>query len=114
MSREQAAEAAAAAANVKQQAAAVAAAAATAAQQEVQQPGGQSPATCRIWQLREARQLYQHPLFHTARTRQRREHDGRGSAHRINVTDVDHDQPLTQGGMCGSLLRRPTPRAATS
>mmetsp|Transcript_49336 Transcript_49336/g.106196 ORF Transcript_49336/g.106196 Transcript_49336/m.106196 type:complete len:296 (-) Transcript_49336:141-1028(-) len=64
----------------------------------------------RIWELRKRRQLYQHSLFQTARSWQRRETDRFGTVNRLNQADYDDDEPVSRGSMCGSVLRslRPT------
>eukprot|EP00413_Alexandrium_margalefii_P042496 CAMPEP_0204601108 /NCGR_PEP_ID=MMETSP0661-20131031/55830_1 /ASSEMBLY_ACC=CAM_ASM_000606 /TAXON_ID=109239 /ORGANISM="Alexandrium margalefi, Strain AMGDE01CS-322" /LENGTH=361 /DNA_ID=CAMNT_0051611951 /DNA_START=333 /DNA_END=1418 /DNA_ORIENTATION=+ len=55
----------------------------------------------KIWELRNARRLYTHPLFLTARSWNRTEHDGTGRVHRINVSDLDDEQPFSvEGGAC--------------
>ena len=68
---------------------------------------------CHTPSQRDAR-LHQHPLFQAERAWQRRVRDGRGIVHRINVAESHDDQPLTQGGMCGSLLRSFRPECGWS
>lgn len=64
----------------------------------------------KLWQLRAARRLHTHPLFQTARSWNRRERDAFGVVNRINTTDFDDEEPLSDGRRCfGALFaaRRP-------
>lgn len=68
----------------------------------------------KIFQLRKNRQLHTHSLFQTARSWNRREHDGFGYVNRMNQGDFDDDMPLTGGGTCGSLFRSFRPEGGWS
>lgn len=55
----------------------------------------------KIWQLYTKKQLHQHPLFQTARSFSSQQRDSQGRVTRINVSDFDDNEPITEGcGLC--------------
>jgi hypothetical protein len=55
----------------------------------------------KIWTLRKARRLHEHPLFHTARSWQTQQRDEFGVVHRLNVSDFDDEAPMRRVSLCG-------------
>mmetsp|Transcript_21978 Transcript_21978/g.61472 ORF Transcript_21978/g.61472 Transcript_21978/m.61472 type:complete len:436 (-) Transcript_21978:115-1422(-) len=54
----------------------------------------------KIITLLNAKRLYEHPLFQTARSWRREERDRFGRLARINTSDADDDEPLSGGHVC--------------